>query len=144
MSAKTIVALLHERRIGVNGRAVVGMALQVVHLATTIQGVYRLGHDCGTKSETKVRGRDNTPASLRWSGVRKGTISPLILASFSTLCTIQCDTSGMRKPRKWSLRGRWYEVHYDLVLQVGFTDLRAWVSWKEKVSVWKVSSIDLD
>ena len=63
-------------------------------------------------------------------------LTQTLLASFLTLCTIRVDLSAARKDVV--LRepfGQFiYKLEYDVVVFFGFTELRAQLQWKTRVS----------
>ncbi|KAF9650947.1 hypothetical protein BDM02DRAFT_3092037, partial [Thelephora ganbajun] len=52
-------------------------------------------------------------------------------ASFFNLCTVSADTSKIPKPKMKNPRGSHYEVHYEVVLLFGLTELKAQLVWME-------------
>ncbi|PPQ96389.1 hypothetical protein CVT26_004991 [Gymnopilus dilepis] len=52
---------------------------------------------------------------------------------FSTLCEVTAETSGYSFSPKYSGRGSnsYYEIHFDIILSLGLTELKAQVAWKE-------------
>ncbi len=56
---------------------------------------------------------------------------------FSTLCTVQADTSGITQDLAMETgRGgqRYYTIKFDVVLLFGLTELKAQLQWVENVS----------
>ena len=55
---------------------------------------------------------------------------------FSTLCYVQADTSQLYiSPRTSSNAklGRYYRVDFDVILNLGLTEITAQIAWKENV-----------
>jgi hypothetical protein len=58
-------------------------------------------------------------------------------ASFTTLCTITADLSEVSRtlrPLKSTLdQSKYYKIEYDVIILFGHTELKAQISWKDKV-----------
>lgn len=55
--------------------------------------------------------------------------------AFAILCTVEADTSNVDVVRGFGLYGPVYIKKFDIVLTCGETEMRAFVRWKENVSV---------
>jgi hypothetical protein len=58
-------------------------------------------------------------------------------ASFSTLCRIRADLSELSRtlrPKKSPVdQSNYYQIEFDVIILFGHTELKAQISWKEKV-----------
>jgi hypothetical protein len=57
---------------------------------------------------------------------------------FTTLCTVTADTSqmaGTLEPTRGLADIKYYHQEFDVILQFGLTELKAQISWMEKVSI---------
>jgi hypothetical protein len=58
-------------------------------------------------------------------------------ASFSTLCTIRADLGKLSRtlrPKKAAAdQSNYYQIDYDVIILFGHTELKAQISWEEKV-----------
>ena len=66
----------------------------------------------------------------------------LLLDYFSTLCTIQADTSRVTKRQQTGSNGKFYQQDFRVVLSCGQTELTAQISWMENVSIAQFPLID--
>jgi len=53
------------------------------------------------------------------------------IGSFFDLCRVTADTSKLPKPKIKNPRGSHYEVHFEVALLFGLTELKAQLVWKE-------------
>lgn len=56
---------------------------------------------------------------------------PFGTGSFFDLCKVSADTSRVPKPKISNPRGSHYEVHYEVALSFGLTELKAQLVWME-------------
>ena len=55
---------------------------------------------------------------------------------FQTLCNVTADISGAQSTRKVGTTGKvCYDLHYEVVLLVGLTELKAQIRWVDSITV---------
>ena len=64
--------------------------------------------------------------------------------NYTELCTIEVDLSHlpMSPQQKYSGKGHFYNVKYDVVLLFGLTEFKAAIAWKENVGLLMVHCIN--
>jgi len=85
-------------------------------------------------TEGVLRTHNGLTANLVTSSVVDPHFSFLMLASsgsFFNLCTVSADTTRVPKPKVKNPRGSHYEVHYEVALLFGLTELKAQIVWME-------------
>jgi hypothetical protein len=52
---------------------------------------------------------------------------------FSTLCTVEADTSQVPRMPRYGSQGVYYRIDFDVILSFGLTELKAQLSWTVNV-----------